>query len=61
MECCINVSTETILQLIVTFYTIMKRILKLTFQTVVLYVGVNSLQQRNTVQNVSFKILFTMV
>ena len=33
MECCIGASTETVLQ-IVKCYTVVKRILKLTFQTV---------------------------
>ena len=35
MECCIGVSTETVLQMD-KFYTVVKRIFKLTFQTVVL-------------------------
>ena len=35
MECCVGVSTETVLQ-IVKFYTVVKIILKLTFWTVVL-------------------------
>ena len=35
MECCVGVSTETVLQ-IDTFYTVVRRIFKLTFRTVVL-------------------------
>ena len=34
MECCVGVSTETVLQ-IIKFYTVVKSILKLTFWTVV--------------------------
>ena len=35
MECCVGVSAETVLQ-IVKFYTVVRRILKLMFRTVVL-------------------------
>ena len=38
MECCIGVSTETFLQM-AKFYTVVKRIFKLTFRTVLLRLG----------------------
>ena len=48
MECCIGVSTETVLQ-VVQFYTVVKKNFKnLTFQTVVLHWN-DSLRQRTTV------------
>ena len=60
MECCVGVSTETDLQ-IDKFYTVVKGILELVFQTVVFVVVNDSLQQRIIVQNVSSKVLFTTV
>ena len=94
MECCIDVSTETVLQ-IDKFYTVVRRIFEVTFRTVVLrrsewmrekyfvllffqqhssyvcsvisinnelviqwyWTLANLLQRRNTVRNVSSKIL----
>ena len=52
MECCVGVSTETVLQ-VVKFYTVVKRNikLKLTFRTVVL-------RRSITVRNVSFNLKF---
>ena len=62
MECCVGVSTETVLQ-IDKFYIVVIRIFKLTFWTVVLrwietFIQVkHSLRWKATVRNVSLKIL----
>ena len=57
MECCIGVSTETVFQIDKSYIEV-REILKMTFRTFLVFVGVNALQ-RTTVGNVSYKILLT--